>query len=203
MSLLLKTSNRRRGFSLVEVTVSSVLLIILSIITVGGMIVHARMAQANITRHEMSEGSRRFMELANVEALDATIVRVDDGPAGEDTVLTLGRPDPANIGGSIFRQLVYLDTDGNPATLRDNRIVERTVTDLSNTGTATDGTVLVKYCRRVGNTPIFSLDPNAVKPLVNILFRVGDQTYPQSNADDAVTGKGYQSFLVSTSVSQL
>jgi len=193
-----RTSSRQRGMTLVEVVVSLALLVLLSLITIVGMVLHARMAQSNMTREQIADGARRLMEIANVGALDATVIRVDTGPAGPNTVLTLGHPDPTDSSKVIWTQLAFLDDDNTTSTIRDNRIVVRN----TDTPMASTGDTLIRYCAPAG-AGLFTLNSKSATPLVDISLRIGDQTYPPSAKDNAVTGKGYQSLLVTTSISQL
>lgn len=189
-----------RGFSLVEVIIAVFILVLLSLITVTGMMFHARMAQSNLAKMRMAEGARRFIEGAQIAILDSTNVRVDTGPAGANTVLTLESPDPANASNVVVKQYAYLDGDGNPATIGDNRIVERNV----DTPMATAGKVLVEYCSPVNaTTSIFSKNPDSPRPLYEVKLRVGDRTNPANNADNAFTGKGYQSFLIDAGLAKI
>ncbi len=189
----------RRGFSLVEVIISLALLILLSLITIQGMMMHARMVKANITQQQVAEGSRRFVDAIQVSALDATIMRIETGPAGPATVLTLGRPDPGNAGGILYEQYAYLDPDGNPDTIGDNILVVRN----SNQPMATSGKPLIQLCSPVQGKAIFSKVDNAARPLINIDLQVGDRTSPPSASDNAETGNGYQGFRIAASISQL
>jgi len=192
-------SNRRYAFSLIEVIVSLALLLLLSIITVGGMIMHARLAQSNLEMQRMAEGSRRFVDAVQTAALDATLIQVNNGPAGVNTVITLGKPDVNSTTATIFKQFAYLDDDGNPATIRDNRIVQRD----AHTPSATGGNVVLSYCSPLPDgTPIFS-SIIAGKPVYEINLRVGDRTNPGNNEDNAVTGRGTQTFLIKANVSSL
>lgn len=189
-----------RAFSLVEVIIAIFILVLLSLITVSGMIFHARTAQSNLTKQRMAEGARRFVEGAQIAILDSTNVRIGTGPAGANTVLTIEAPDPTNASNVIFKQYAYLDGDGKPETIRDNRIVERSV----DTPMATDGKVLVEYCSPVdASTNIFSLNPDSPKALYEVRLRVGDRTDPPSAEDNGITGKGYQSFLITASLSKI
>lgn len=193
----LPTQNRR-GFSLVEVVVSMALLVVLSGITVTGMIYHSRIAQSNLSKQKTAESARRFVGAAHIEAMDATIMEVSDGPAGPGTVLTLGHPDPADPTRVVFKQYAYLDGDNNRATIRDNRIVERTV----NTPDATTGKTIVEYCAPPPGKPVFTYLNTATLPMVQIQLRIGDQSNPPSAADNAVTGRGYQSFLINAFITK-
>jgi type II secretory pathway pseudopilin PulG len=112
---------------MVEVLIALALLSLLSLITVTGMMVHARTAQSNLSQYKIAENARRFVDVVQDMALDATILRTNTGPAGADTVLTIGKPDPPSPGSTIYKQYAYIDDDNNPATIRDNRIVERDV----------------------------------------------------------------------------
>ena len=199
MFRLPRNNSLRRGFTLIEAIVSVALLVVLSGITVYGMIFHARTAKSNLVRERIAEQSRKFIDFAQIAALDATIIRIDSGPAGAGTVLTIGKPDPDNVGSVIYKQYAYLDTDGNPATINDNRIVERD----TNTPNATTGKLLVEYCYPVTGTRIFTQDAKSLRPLFNINLRVGDRTFPANNADNAFTGPGYQAFQIQTSIAQL
>jgi len=191
--------NRRRAFSLTEVLVSLALLLMLSIITVGGMVMHARLAQSNLEMQRMAEGSRRFVDAVQTAALDATLILVNNGPAGLNTVLTIGKPDVNSTTATIFRQFAYLDDDGNPETIRDNRIVQRDV----NAPMATSGNKVLDYCSPLPDgTPIFSTI-TAGKAVYEINLRVGDRTNPGNIQDNAVTGRGTQTFLIKANVSSL
>lgn len=190
--------NRRRGVTMVEVFMASSVLVLLSLVTVTGMIAHARMAQSNMSMQRMAEDGRRMLDDMNIAAIDATVIRLDKGPAGNNTVLTFGRPDPAVPGATLFTQYAYLDTDKKPATIRDNRIVRRTVDNPN----ATDGDQVLEYVSPV-NGVVFAQDTTSGKPLFHITARVGDRTYPANNADNALTGPGTQSFVINSSVSQL
>ena len=191
--------NRSRAFSLTEVIVSLALLLMLSMITVGGMIMHARLAQSNIEMQRMAEGSRRFVDAVQTAALDATLIQVNNGPSGLNTVLTIGKPDVNSTTATLFKQFAYLDGDGNPATIRDNRIVQRDV----NTPAASTGNQVVEFCSPLPDgTPVFSAI-TAGKPVYEINLRVGDRTNPGNNEDNAVTGRGTQTFLIKANVSQL
>lgn len=194
-----QTSNSRRGISLVEVLISLTMMLLLSIITVQGMILHGRMAQSNLTRERLAENSRRMMDSISVFALDATIIRVGSGPAGANTVLTLGKPNPDDLTTILYKQFAYLDPDDNPATINDNVIVERS----QNSPMSTEGSTLVQYCSPVTGTSIFAKVVGSARPLYAVNLRVGDRSYPSSNADDAITGHGYQSFLINANFSQL
>ncbi len=196
---MLQRINRRRGMTLVEVMISLVLMLLLSIITIGGMMMHARMARANLTREQIAESSRRLVSAAQVLALDATVLRVDAGPSGANTVLTIETPDPADSSVTIIKQFAYIDRDMNPNTIGDNVVVER---DTNSPG-ATTGKVIMELCSVVGTKKVFEQPTGTARPLININLRLGDRTSPAGNADNAFTGPGYQSFLISASVSQL
>lgn len=194
----LTISSRRRGFSLVEVVVSMALLVVLSGITVTGMIYHSRTAQANLSRQKMADSARRFVNSAQIGAMDATVMEVTSGPSGPGTVLTLGHPNPANPTQVIYKQYAYLDGDGSAATIRDNRIVERNV----NTPNATTGNTIAEYCAPVPGKSVFTYLTTATLPVVHIQLRLGDQTNPPSAADNAVTGRGYQSYLINALITK-
>jgi prepilin-type N-terminal cleavage/methylation domain-containing protein len=189
---------RSRGFSLVEVMISVALLALLSLITVTGMMFHARMAQSNLAKQKMAEGARRFVEMAQIAVMDATIVKIETGPSGANTVLTIGRPDPANVGSVIYKQYAYIDADGNPATIGDNRIIERD----ANEPMSTSGKMLLEYCSLNGSSAVFSQVAAAALPLYQINLRVGDRTYPGNVADNAFTGRGYQSYLINAQLAK-
>ena len=191
-------SPREHGLTLIEVLISLALMLLLSIITVQGMIVHGRMAHSNMMRERIADGSRRFVEGVQVFALDATVIRVDTGPAGPQTVLTLGKTDPS-AGNIVYKEYAYLDEDNNPATIKDNSIVERSTFE----PLSTSGKVILQYCSPVAGTPVFERESGTARPLYTINLRVGDRTYPANDADNAITGQGYQSFLINANFSQI
>ena len=196
--MFLTINKGHRAFSLVEVMFSVVLLSLLSLIAVMGMILHSRMAKSNIEQQRMAENSRRFIDEVQVEALDATIIRLDDGPSGPDTVLTLAKPDPANPANTKFYQFAYIDADGTTDTIEDNRIIKRYL----DTPMATTGDEVVRYVTPMA-PGIFSQDLRAGRDLFNINARVGDRTYPANNTDNRLTGIGTQMYRIAASVSTL
>lgn len=191
--------HRRRGFSLLEVLMAVFLLSLLSIITVMGMIMHARVAKSNLMQQRMAENSRRFLDAVQVAALDSTVIRVDDGPAGADTVLTLEKPNPDNPTATIITQYAYLDPDNNPATIGDNVLVMRN----TDTPSATTGEAVISYCSPVSGKAVFSRNEKAAKPLFDINLRVGDRTFPGNAEDNRFTGNGTQMYRLVASISTL
>lgn len=190
-------ARRRGGFTLIEVIISVALLIMLSVLVVGAMIMHMRLAKANMAQQRMTETSRRLLDEIQTFALDANQISVDAGPAGAGTVLTLRKVTPA--GGTEIRQYAFINPDANSATIGDNIIVSRRV----DTPNATTGDTKIQYVSPVSGTPVFQLSTQSARTLVNINFRIGDRTNPSNNDDNRFTGPGYQSFLVSSNVSQL
>ena len=179
--------------SLVEVMIALALMSLLSIITVTGMIMHGRLAKSNHERQRIAEASRRFVDDIQVRALDATILRVDPGPTGAGTVLTIGAPNPSTPGVIDYRQYAYIDADGTSSTTEDNRIVLRS----ENKPTSTEGELVLDNCSpAAGAGPVFTMVAGTARPLVNVKLRVGDRTFPASANDDRLTGRGYQSFLI-------
>lgn len=199
MCQVLRDSNRRRGLTLVEVVIAVALLVLLSLITVTGMVFHARTAASNLHRQRIAENARNFQDAVQIAALDATIIRIDTGPAGDGTVLTIGKPDPNTPGATIFRQFAYLDDDGNPNTIEDNRIVMRD----TNTPNATTGKMLVQYVSPVAGTNVFTQATNTLRPLYRINLHVGDRSRALMSEDNRLTGPGYQGFRIALNVSQL
>lgn len=188
---LLPGGQSKRGMSLVELMISLALLTLLSLVTVSGMIYHSRVAKSNLSRQRMAEGARRFIQGAQVTMIDSTIARVETGPSGPNTVLTIGRPDPNNVGAVVYTQYAYIDRDGNPNTLNDNVVVVRS----QNTPLATTGDVLIELASPVTGQNVFTQMP-ASYPLFEINLHVGDRTFPASNADNAFTGPGYQGYRI-------
>lgn len=188
---LLTRGNRRRGMSMVELMISLALLTLLSLVTVSGMIYHSRVAKSNLVRQRMAEGARRFIQGAQIAMIDSTVARIDTGPSGPNTVLTIGRPDPNNAGGVVYTQYAYIDRDGNPNTLNDNVVVVRN----ENSPLATTGNVLMEYASRVTGKNVFTQMSSAY-PLYEVNLHVGDRTFPASNADNAYTGPGYQGYRI-------
>ncbi len=188
---LFSGGHSKRGMSMVELMISLALLTLLSLVTVSGMIYHSRVAKSNLSRQRIAEGARRFVQGAQIAMIDSTIARVDTGPSGPNTVLTIGRPDPNNPGSVVFTQYAYIDRDSNPNTLNDNVIVVRN----QDSPLATTGDVIIELASRVTGQNVFTQMP-AAYPLFEINLHVGDRTFPASNADNAFTGPGFQGYRI-------
>jgi len=200
-----RPAGRQAGFTILEALIAAVLLVILSVITVQGMILHARSSKANITQSQFAEQARRLVDLISINALDATSLEVENGGAGNGSVLTIQKPSSANPAVLITNQFEYVDTDNNANTIANNMILHRTADAPGQTGK-----VIARLVSRLpGNTPVFQVVPGTDRPLVHTRLRIGDRfataASPNTanyNADNAQTGRGYQSFVVDAHISQ-
>ena len=108
---LLKPFSRKRAFTMIEVVMTSAMLILLSLVTIGGMIAHARMAKSNMAFQRMAEQARVLTDGIQINSMDATLIRLDNGPGGTNSVVTFGRPDPTNPSNTLFVQYAFLNGD--------------------------------------------------------------------------------------------
>lgn len=183
---------------MLEVLIALALMSVLTTMVVAGTIAHARSARANMSQLQVNESSRRFLQQLYADASDSV------GPdVNEETTTTVAIGDVltfyrTNLPTVTVVQYRYQDLDGNPVTINDNVIIRDTVDNPS----SLVGSVVLRWCSRIGTTPIFAFDPNAEAPLVNVRVRTGDRTNPPSDADNALTGVGFQSFLIRTSISR-
>lgn len=194
--------HKKNAFTLLEMLISSVLLIMLGVMMTYGMIAHARTSQSNYSLKKITDEAMRLTDAIQGAAIDCdttgmSIAANAAGVAG--TVLTISKTDES--GASVnLKQYAYIDRDGNPDTILDNVIVERNV----NQPTATTGKVIAQNCSPINSTtPIFTMTAGAKIQCVRIALRVGDRTNPPSEIDNGNTGRGYQSFVINTYVSSL
>lgn len=198
----LPRKNSRAGYTLLEVLISTALLIMLAVVTTSGMIAHARASKSNYTMQKLGDQATRF-----INAVQAASVDADGGGFSLQTgvnnrtgaVLTITK---TNESGAIvnLKEYAYIDRDNNPNTIGDNVIVERDENDPS----ATTGKVVLQYCSPIdNNTPIFSLVQGTRIPTIRVAVRTGDRTNPPSAADNTETGRGFQSFVVDTFIASL
>jgi len=182
--------NDRRAVTLIEVLVASALMVLLTGIVVVSMIVHARTAYANLNQERVTESARRLIQNISADMADSQSFQVQTGSSNGDT-LTILKPD------NTFVSYRYVQAASYPNSIGENVIVK----NLQSSPAVTTGTVICRLVSPVGKLPVFAKD-SQVSTLLNIHARLGDRSNPSTNVDDLWTGRGFQSFLLNTSVAR-
>jgi prepilin-type N-terminal cleavage/methylation domain-containing protein len=188
----------RRGLTLVETLISVTIFALASGIVFSGMVFMARQQAATVSQQRIENNARRLMTALAVETADATGMSVEVATPQNRQRLIINKP-----GRQVAYQ--YTNGDGNDNTIADNRISRAEAA----TGVALPAfTPVLDWVSPIGTNRVFALDTqtSATRPLVNVLMRVGDRSTDrastQRRADDALTGPGYQSFLIDTAYSK-
>lgn len=176
-----------RGFTIMEATISFCIFVILSLLAVSGMIIFAKASKSQDIFFKIIENARRFVQTVDTEAGAASNVQV----LNNGTLLRLTNPDGTTI------EYEYQDDDTKNTTIADNRVIRR------QTGQPTR--TMLTWCSKVTDSkmtdnPAFTLDAAAPVALVHVLVRSGDRIFAGDPTDDAITGPGFQSFVIRATV---
>ena len=186
------TRLRTRGVTTTELIVALAIFAMAGIAMVSTMVLYARTAKGLTARTRIEENSRRLVQALDFESAEAQTVGVLDN----GYTLQFTRPD------NSVKQYVYVDGDNTPATIGDNRILERVTVD-TNVGAR----VRLSLCSQVTSggvtLPIFQQNNSSDRIFADVIVRVGDRNSSRNNAtrktDDLETGPGYQAFVVNAS----
>lgn len=186
MSAVSQPHSRRRAFTIVELVISLTLLSFISAIVIGGMAQYARQQKVSNSQQRIEESARRIAQRLYMEASNCDAVEV----AESGNVLRLGYAFVPNV------EYAFVDTDSNPETIGDNTFIRRTTL-----GSNANGEVLATAVTPVTTgTPVFALAAGANRELAQMNMRIGDRRFPPDPEDDAITGPGFQSFVLRASV---
>ncbi len=187
-------ANRKpAGFTTVEVIICVALFAVMGVTVAVAMTLFGRASISIQSQTRIQENSRRFAQELQFESSEAVAAGVIEGGAA----MQLIRADNTVV------QYAYVDADNNANTINDNAVIRR-VTAGSNTG----GDVKLSFCSRVtsgaATLPVFSFNTNADRTLIDVVVRSGDRNTAGNTAarvsDDRETGRGFQSFVVNTSL---
>lgn len=196
-------TRRRRGFSLVEITVSVFILLVVISLTIGATIYYARVAKGLITYQRMQQQLALYLQdMANemirsteVEFIDSTRIRIKRpryNASGEQVV------------GFVARDIVYVDLDNNPNTIDGpgaNRLIaiEDPTTPAPNTEELLLSWVSPATAGR-NPIPIFQEIQQGGRRYIQVTMRLGDRANPSTDEWDRYTGPGYQGFFVQSAL---
>lgn len=177
---------RRRAFTVVEVIISLLLLSFISAVVIGGMAQYARQQKISNSQQRIEESARRIAQRLYMEASNSDALEVREN----GDVLRLGYALVPDV------EYAYVDLDNNSETIANNTFIRRRTL-----GSNANGIVLARAVSRVTTgTPIFALAAGASRELAQMNMRIGDRQFPPHPADDAITGRGFQSFVLRASV---
>lgn len=164
-------ARRRRGMTLVEVCIASVIMLLASTVAMSSFIFVARSSKAIRTDAFMARDSLHVQRALKEYATTAERFVLENG-----TVLEITQKN-----GTVSR-LSYLAVDGSNVILWDPVY-----------GSNADREVMIRNVSPVNqSTPIFALESSS--RAVRLRFRIGDRF--GSNDNDGHTGIGHQSYVV-------
>jgi len=186
MSAMKSIRTKPRAFTIVEVIISLTLLTFISAVVIGGMAQYARQQKVANSQQRIEESARRIAQRLYLEASNSDAVEVREN----GNVLRLGFAHVPDV------EYAFVDGDGDPETIADNTFIRRTIL-----GSNANGEVLATAVSPVTTgTPIFALATGAGRELAQLNMRIGDRQFPSLPEDDAITGPGFQSFVLRASV---
>lgn len=186
MSLLRQTRHALCAFTIVEMVISLTLLTFLSAVVIGGMAQYARQQKISNNQQRIEESARRIAQRLYMEASNSDALEVREN----GNVLRLGYAYVPDV------EYAFVDLDNNPETIADNSFIRRRTL-----GSNANGEVLATAVSPVTTgTPIFRLAAGAARELAQLNMRIGDRRFPPHPEDDAITGPGFQSFVLRASV---
>lgn len=184
---------RRRGLSLIELVIAAGIFTSVMAGIMYLLLAVMRQERSNISMLNMAyESTNLHRELRKVASNGANIQAAGDTVQFTNTVT------------GTTAELRYVDSDDDPATIRDNSIVYD-----PDTSTSDDEQTILRYVSPLddgGGTslPVFRRIAGTPSPLL-VEFRVGDRGGPldrndrpeddDARADDAYTGPGVQSMV--------
>jgi len=171
---------RRAAFTLVEVVIAATIMTLTVSVAVGVFSYALRIAKAQRTNLLMAEDSLNLQRILKEKVTSAQKFVIDQG-----RTLHIIQPD----GGESVLQ--YIDADDNPETLVNNRLVW----DPDST-TEGDETTLIRNISPMDDFPVFDQPPG--NAALRVRLRLGDRSV-NSASEDAVSGYGYQTFVVDSS----
>lgn len=178
--------NRRRAFTIVELVISSAIMIVLVGMAIGAMVYYLRQSSVLLSNARLTDEARAFEQELTMAAARCNAVAVQD--SGNRLVLTLSD--------GTQRTFQFVNTDNNAATVRDNTVQE--------IGGGPGGTNQI-WLRNVSRVSV-SGTPQAIFTIpggrrhVEVLLRLGDNDQ-NPNADcHRATGPGFQTYVLNTGV---
>jgi prepilin-type N-terminal cleavage/methylation domain-containing protein len=168
-------SDRRRGFTLVEVIIALGISVTAVAAITTSLIYTSRVVQSNLSQLHAGEASRRFYDHIAEHTRSAVHIAVASNGLSVTITQSNGRVESYS----------YADADSNPSTVNNNRIVFD-----PNTSVGGDQETLVGSITPGSQGWIFQ--PNTPRPLLNIAFRIGDPVSDPFGPSNAFTGPGVQ-----------
>lgn len=175
------------GFTLTELMISVSLLTLVSSVAMGAFIYTMRAAKAQRTTLLLADQSLQFQRKVKERATSAERFVLDQ-------TLHIFQPDGTES------ELEFIDQDDNLNTIDNNFL--RWDPDVDTGG---DEEILIDYVTPLFETdedghevqlPFFELQSGDLA--LRVRFRIGDRQNPTISTDDAVTGHGFQSYVVDT-----
>jgi type II secretory pathway pseudopilin PulG len=206
-----RSRGRSAAMSLLELMISISIMSLVMLMTVPAMVYFARVFKGTRTETLLFKDCNQFIQemdykltSANeVEYLSDKKIRIK-GTQGQYI------PDASQPTGYRFEteiviiDLEYIDTDNKPATIKDNYL-QQTTTRYSVANVVLENTqkrvfTLASPAVAANGTPIaiFKEVAGDTRPALEMTLRIGDRVYPTTDADDRITGPGYQGYLVHT-----
>jgi type II secretory pathway pseudopilin PulG len=191
----------KAGHTILEVLMSSVVLALITAAVITGLILFGRSERAITSQVRVTESARRFMQTLATDLSDSTGVEIDVSDSVDE--LRIVRVDAPDI---HYR---YIDWDNNPDTIEDNEIV--TWVDPNSPSNRANTTEALSMCSKIPNQQVFTMLQQVPAELISVRVRVGDRERDFSGgtsrtmtlADNRITGRGYQSFVLEQSVSRV
>ncbi|MBN1478300.1 hypothetical protein JXA47_16205 [Candidatus Sumerlaeota bacterium] len=174
---------RRRAFTIVEVVIAAGVSVVAMTAVIYMLMFSSKTAQSNLSQLHAGTASRRFYEHVGFNTRQAKrLVVAPDGLGVEIT-----RTDDSVC------SYTYVDLDGEPDTIMNNRIIFDP--DISASG---DQEAIVSGITPGSEGWIFF--PDVPRPVLILNFRIGDPSASPEHVSNAFTGPGAQGVDVLTRI---
>ncbi|MDX2177601.1 MAG: type II secretion system protein [Candidatus Sumerlaeia bacterium] len=180
---------RRRGMTLLEILISSTIMLLVSTIVMTSMVYYLRIMAVLTVRQKMANDARLLeSELSFTAATAASFALTTSGTSQRLTMLF-----PNGSVNGVSRGYEYRDGDNDPDTIGNNSIVELDANGNVARTLATDISPVTN------GVAIFAQDP--ARPNVDINVRFGDRAdNPNVAGYQNQTGPGFQTYVLRTSI---